>query len=462
MDTLDAYHALLAAQAGRAVPRTTRRHTHLTDHPFAIVGYHLAGDAGAPLAFMYGDDPDPALATVIAVPEPRNRADRFAALAQFSGALNGYLDSAGFDEHTGPQLLLANPATAHWLLGLVARWTRNLQTEGDFAVAESVPTAGKNMSALRDIMITPGSSMVYIATDVLTAHYKTGQLPAEDLNLGALLGWIEPRDGLTGPQAARLGEQQSPAGPLTDPNWDADYLEPFSKRWRTAHNTTRDVYRARHEMELREQLLPAWNDLWRSREIMLRTPPADHAVRRYEADQAQWSDHLIRMAGEGGARFRNIPRPTSTAFTLARHEDRQKTLEAQMAADDPLVLARYACNGRVLDGQVTVVDLTRRVAGRVRPHLAVLPALACDLGPGDELHLLAHPEVLLEVVGSVRADPFDVVELMVVRGANQQQTMRRLPGVGDRLLGTPLSAAGFHRRQRLDSVPWTHEMEVAS
>lgn len=461
MDTLDAYQALLAAQTEKAVPRTRHRHTHLVERPFAVVGYHLAGDAGAPLAFMFGDSPDPASATVIAIPEPRNRADRFDALAQFGASLNEYLDTSGNNEEDGPQLMLANPATAHWLLGLVARWTRNLQTEGEFAVAEAVPTAGQNMSALRDIMITPGSSMVYIATDVLTLHYKTGQLPAEDLNMGALLGWVDPLDGLSGPQAARRGEQQPPAGPLTDPNWDADYLEGFSKQWRTTSRDSRDSYKMLHEQRLREQLLPAWNDLWRSREIMQRMDPTADAANRYQHDLDAWGSHVQRMDAEGGARFRTIPRPTSAAFTLSRHEDRQQTLEAQMAQSDPLVLARYASKGQLLDGTVTATNLTARDGRKLRPRLTVSPALACDLGPGDELRLLALPDIRLEVVGFIRSDPFEPIEVMVVGGANQPARLTRLPNIGDRLIASGLTEAGFYRVERLAEVPWTHELEAS-
>lgn len=461
MDTLDAYQALLAAQTEKAVPITLHRHTHLVERPFAVVGYHLAGDAGAPLAFMFGDKPDPDAATVIAIPEPRNRAERFDALARFGAALNDYLDSCGLEEADGPQLMLANPATAQWLLGVVARWTRNLQTEGEFAVAESVPTAGKNLSALRDIMITPGSSMVYIATDVLTLHFKTGQLPAEDLNLAALLGWVDPPSGLTGPQAARRGEQQPPAGPLTDPNWDAEYLEGFSKRWRATSSGTRDTYRRLYEQQLREQLLPAWNDLWRSRTIIEGTTPSDHAAQRYRDDLDSWTAHLLRMGSPDGARFRTIPRPTDSAVTLSRHEDRQQTLEAQMAQSDRLVLARYASKGEILDGTVTAANLTAKDGRKLRPRLTISPILACDLGPGDELHLHSLPDVRLEVIGTVRADAFDPVEVMVVGGANQPARVGRLPRVGDPLLASRLTEAGFYRVEKLATVPWTHDLEAS-
>ena len=42
-------------------------------------------------------------------------------------------------------------------------------------------------------------------TAVLAAHWATGQSALEDANLAALMGWIAPSDGLTGPEAAAAG-----------------------------------------------------------------------------------------------------------------------------------------------------------------------------------------------------------------------------------------------------------------
>ncbi|TQM98279.1 hypothetical protein FHX68_2325, partial [Microbacterium lacticum] len=88
MDEVETLQALRASATGRAQPLRTIRHVHVADKPFGIVAYHLAGDEGAPLAFMFGTDPDPAAATVVVVPEPRNRELRFEALAEFGEALN--------------------------------------------------------------------------------------------------------------------------------------------------------------------------------------------------------------------------------------------------------------------------------------------------------------------------------------------------------------------------------------
>jgi hypothetical protein len=93
MDPFDTYQRLQALARRRAVPKTTRRHVHLSDRPFVVAAYHLAGEIGAPLAMIWGTSPDPARAGFLAVAEPRNRKERFAALDQFGQAV---------DAHVGP------------------------------------------------------------------------------------------------------------------------------------------------------------------------------------------------------------------------------------------------------------------------------------------------------------------------------------------------------------------------
>ncbi len=215
MNALHTHQALLAATEGRAIAKTTRRHVHLSERPLVLVGYHLAGDPGAPLALIWGTNRDEEPHCMV-VPEPRNRGLRFEALAEFATEFLAYLcEFEDYDETDvcvdAPQLVVPNTATANWLVGIVGRFTRNLRTDGDMPAPPSVPLAGKHLSFFADLM--PGSCLVLAATDALTSHWQTGQLPSEDLNLAALLGWIDPPVGMAGPQAARAGEALSPGRP---------------------------------------------------------------------------------------------------------------------------------------------------------------------------------------------------------------------------------------------------------
>ena len=206
MNALHTYQALLAAAERRAVAKTTRRHVYLSPHPLVLVGYHLAGDPGALLALMWGTSRDEEPHCIV-VPEPRNRDLRFEALAEFAVEFLAYLSEFEGRDEAGmcldaPQLIVPNAATADWLGGIVGRFTRNLRADGDAPVPPSVPLAGKNLSYFADLM--PGSSLVLAATDALTTHWQTGQLPSEDLNLAALLGWVRP-PGRHGWSAGRPG-----------------------------------------------------------------------------------------------------------------------------------------------------------------------------------------------------------------------------------------------------------------
>ena len=75
MNALQTHQALLAAAERRAIAKTTRRHVHLSPRPLILVGYHLAGDPGAPLALMWGTSPGEKPHCMV-VPAPRNRGPR--------------------------------------------------------------------------------------------------------------------------------------------------------------------------------------------------------------------------------------------------------------------------------------------------------------------------------------------------------------------------------------------------
>ena len=75
-------------------------------------------------------------------------------------------------------------------------------------------------------------------TAALADHWATGQSATEDANLAALLGWIDPPDGMTGPAAARAAEDPvrcPPAGPVTDPTFDNEVLAPILQATARGH-----------------------------------------------------------------------------------------------------------------------------------------------------------------------------------------------------------------------------------
>jgi hypothetical protein len=461
MNALHAHQALRAAVERRAVAKTTRRHVHRSRRPLVIVGYHLAGDLGALLALMWGTSRDEE-AHCIVVPEPRNRDLRFEALAEFAAEFLLYLSEFEGRDETGmcrdaPQLVVPNTATADWLGGIVGRFTRNLRTDGDVPVLPPVPLTGKHLSFFADRM--PGSSLVLAVTEALTAHWQTGQLPSEDLNLAALLGWIDPPVGMDGPQAARAGEASPPAGPDSDPNWDAETLAQLNQEWHAAADeASRSAVRRELEGEIREQLAPGWADCWRALDRLDSLPAADHVTSRWQWDRRSWTGHCDRVA-EGRAYFRNVPTPVQNATRLRILETRTEDLQREMAWDDPLVMAAVVASGEALAGRVVAAEPERRTRnpnGNTvrRPLITIEPALEFARPAGTTLFLSTNPGVKLEVLPSGASG---LIRAEVLRGANQNTTIGRLPNLGDEVVLSPYGKPEFYQRSRVEDIPWTHQ-----
>ena len=227
MSTLTSLARALAAERGLAQPACAVRHLHLSDRPLVFIPLALAGESCAPLAAMIGDEPgSPRL---LIVPEPRDRDQRFAFAAELAAVIlkhiEGYLATAepvnGPGSRTrfadAPQLLLPNPAGVAFTR-LLGRSTRFRRSEGPYAVAATVPVLGRWLTFFADRAEHPASSLALPMTEALALHWATGQSPVEDLNLGTLLGWIDPPSGLSGAQAAAEAEDPvrcPPAGPAS-------------------------------------------------------------------------------------------------------------------------------------------------------------------------------------------------------------------------------------------------------
>jgi hypothetical protein len=454
----------MAAAERRAVAKTTRRHIHVSRNPLVFVGYHLAGDVGAPLGMLWGASRN-AEPSCMVVPEPRNRGLRFESLAEFAEQFLAYL--AEFERCNevdmcvdAPQLVVPNVATADWLGGIVGRFTRNLRLDGDAPPPPSVPLAGKQLSFFADLM--PGSSLVVPATDALIIHWQTGQLPSEDLNLAALLGWIDPPAGMDGPQAARAGELSPPAGPDSDPHWDANVLAGLVSDWHAATDeASQFAVRRELEREIREQLTPAWEDCWHALDLLDSLPAADHVAGRWQSDCSDWTGHCNRIADDR-AHFRNVPTPVQGATRLRILESRTENLQREMAWDDPLVMAAVVASGEALTGRVVAADRDRRILNangrRVRrPLITIEPTLEFTRPAGTTLFLSTSPTVQLAVLPS---DDSGLISAEVLRGANMNTTIGLLPSLGDEVVLSPYGASEFYQRSRVEDIPWTHRQIV--
>jgi hypothetical protein len=444
---LTAFARAEAAAAGRAQRIRTVRHVHLSRRPLVVIPLQLAGEACAPLAVMLGDDPDKA--RLLTVYEPRDRARRFEFAADLAevilGHLDGYLPADDdpdqdpdehLDEHLdqdphvhrderdkgapapeplpdAPQLLVPNPNGAAFLR-LLGRSTRLRRTDGEYAVRPTVPLLGRWLTHYAERAEVPGSVLLLPMTTALADHWATGQSDLEDANLAALLGWIDPADGLTGQQAARLAEDPvrcPPAGPVTDPTFDNEVLEGRMAAIRDATEAGDGpaLARAQAAMDaaLHSQLAPTWDLMWRAHALLAELPEAAHAQRRWKDDRRSFTAQAAWLR-EGGAPQPRRDSAVAAAKRLARLEREQQRLAVERAHDDPLVMAEYRLTGEAFAGTVIDVDPTRLDTGgrkpKLRPWLIVQTTDAVIVEPGALLTCPDYPSQAAKVIQIADAD----------------------------------------------------------
>ncbi|MCT2592152.1 hypothetical protein LHJ74_19965 [Streptomyces sp. N2-109] len=408
MSLLRTVATLRAAALGRAERLTTVRHQQLADPPFVFIPLALAGEACAPLAAMAGTDAGhPVLLTV---EQPRDRTRRFRFAEQLADLLLPYVDECRGDSETyeagrpkesrerftrAPQILVPNQGGIAFTR-LLGRSTRLRRTDGPYAVAPSVPTLGKWLTWAADQADFPGSSTLLSMTRMLGDHWATGQSSTEDAHLAALLAWIDPPPGMTGAQAARLAEDPArhpPAGPATDPLFDRTLSELVTAYGTAAGDRARAATGRAIEAELRTQLAPTWDLMWRGIELLRALPPGGHVEERWALDRALFTGYASHLDESG------LPQPrrdhaAGAARRLARLEDAVARYESQRAFDDPLVMAEYELSGEAFTGTVTAREPDRVIesgggggrggkAGLFRPLVTLRTEQRPPIGEGE-------------------------------------------------------------------------------
>ncbi|GAA0796652.1 hypothetical protein [Spirilliplanes yamanashiensis] len=462
MSTLTALARAEAVAAGRAQPIATVRHLHVHPDPLVLVPVVMAGEPNAPLAALAGRDR--AAPRLLVVAQPRNRDLRFAFAAELAEIVVGYAEShigpseavavdRGRDVRhrylDAPQVWVPNPGGVDFLR-LFGRSTRFRRTDGDHPVPPAVPLLGRWLTFLATQAEVPGSALLVAATQALALHWATGQSSAEDAQLGALLGWIDPGP-LTGPEAARRAEQLPPAGPATDPDFDNRVLAPLL----SAGADPADA--------LRDQLLPTWDLMWRAVDLLRALPPGARVAGRWDADRDAFSGYVAHLRDTGTPQPRRDS-AVAAAARLHRLENVQARYAAQRAFDDPLVMAEHRLTGEAFEGVVThakadrVDDTGKRPV--LRPRLIVRTAEPVRASAGTALTCPDRPSQKATVISVTPAgDETDVLlELSGGMGRKLVAEPGSVPAVGDTVLYTTLTEAyrpggAFPEPDR---TPWTH------
>jgi hypothetical protein len=443
--------------------------------PLVLIALTLAGEANAPLAAMVGDGPESA--RLLIVSQPRNRDQRFAFAAELAEIVVGYVDrfrarrpeAAGQRDRyaDAPQIIVPNPASIGFVR-LLGRSTRFRQPSGEYAVDPAVPVLGRWLTFFAERAEVPGSCLLLAATQALALHWASGQSTVEDLNLAALMGWIDPPPGLTGTEAALLAEDPltwPPAGPVTDPTFDNEVLAPLIRACSRPGKSSRRQGLAVFDLRkaLAGQLAPTWRLMWRAVDLLRSLPPGQRVAGRWESDLAEFTSYCEHLR-EGGPPQPRRDSAVAAARRLNRLERFQASYAAQRALDDPLVLAQYRLTGEAFGGRVTAAEPDRVDASdkrrKLRPLITVLTDDLVRIEPGSGLVSPVRPGQLGKV-RSVTGGPAGtsvVLELSGGMGRALTAAPGSVPEIGERLSYTTLTDSyqahgAFPDRE---ATPWTH------
>ncbi|MFB6894399.1 hypothetical protein ACFCX4_34420 [Kitasatospora sp. NPDC056327] len=528
MSLLSTLARLEAVRSGRAEPLATVRHRHLSDRPMVLVPLTTAGEDGAPLAVLLGTDRRAPVLHV--VPQPLNRTLRSEFLADLAADLLPYLESFGDeveliegsekDPETGekapvvrelcadaPQLIVPNTGGVRHLalLGRSTRFRRTAEDEdpGPYPAPARVPLLGRWLTHLTERAMVPGSSLLLPMTGLLARHWATGQSHMEDQHLAARLAWHTPPDGLSGAEAAERAETgrgadgrllHPPAGPITDPVFDTRLLGPAIARYDAAAAALReaggepgapggggrgDAAAAREAVRvaveqlrgiLREELLPAWHDVWHGLDLLRALPPAGHLPERWTGDRWSYTGHRDRLAA-GEPPQPRIDDAVTAARKLAQREREQARLDVQEALDDPLAMAEHRLAGEAFSGVVTEVVPDYDTTGR-SPKPRPLVTVRTDDRPhadlGREVHrarAAAAPEAgpgpapQKGVIAAVDPEAGTVtVRMRSGMGRRKEPEPGSLPEPGERITFTlfELTVRQAAPLPDPDDTPWTH------
>ncbi|MEU4578525.1 hypothetical protein ACBI99_26745 [Nonomuraea sp. ATR24] len=456
MSLLTSLARLRAVEAGRAQPIATVRHCHLSERPMVFIPLKLAGEAAAPLAAMLGTDRD--APRLLVVTQPRNRDLRFAWAAELAGVLVPYVESFLGSTETverrnadpyeraldAPQLLLPNRAGVAFTR-LLGRSTRFRRTDGPYPVPQGVPLLGRWLTYFAERAAYPGSSLAMAATEELARHWASGQSALEDANLAALVAWIttgpsdEAEDPLVWP----------PAGPATDPGFDAEVLAPAMES-ESAERVTE---------ALRTQLAPTWRLMWQAVDLLRALEPGAGVAQRWEQDRASFSGMAAQIE-EGAPPQARRDGAVAAAARLARMERAQAAYDVQRAYDDPLVMAEYRLTGEAFAGEVveTVPDNTEGEgrSRKLRPLVVVKTDDPVRIPPGTSL---GTPQRRGQGAELVSADG-GLVTLKITKGMGRGRTPTpgAVPEPGERVCYTSLTDdfQGAPALPEAEATPWTH------
>ncbi|MEV0146935.1 MULTISPECIES: hypothetical protein [unclassified Nonomuraea] len=456
MSLLTSLARLRALDEGVAQPIATVRHCHLSERPMVFIPLKLSGEAAAPLAAMLGtrrDEP-----RLLVVTQPRNRDLRFAWAADLAAELLPYIEGFLGGTETverknadpyervldAPQLVVPNQAGVAFTR-LLGRSTRFRRVDGPYPVPERVPLLGRWLTYFGERAAYPGSSLMTAATEELGRHWASGQSGLEDANLAALMAWITtgPSDDAEDPLV------WPPAGPATDPGFDAEVLAPAIEAGSAERITE----------ALRTQLEPTWRLMWQAIDLLRGLPEGASVAQRWEQDRGSFSGMAAQIA-EGAPPQARRDGAVAAASRLARMERAQAAYEVQRAYDDPLVMAEHRLTGEAFAGEVVETDPEHAEgegrSRKLRPIVVVKTDDPVRLAPGTALGTPQRRTQGAQLVSA--GDGLVTVKITKGMGRGKTPAPGSVPEVGERVCYTSLTDdfQGSPALPEPEATPWTH------
>ncbi|RJQ75951.1 hypothetical protein [Amycolatopsis panacis] len=488
MSRVSALAHLEAMEEMQAVPLTRFRHRHLSDRPLVVVPLTMAGEAGTPLAVMVSAARRSPVLLVVG--QPRNRDQRFAFAAEFGRIVLDYIDSCRQDRRdlpsrgeerpsrytAAPQILVPNRGGIKALADL-GRMCRFRRTTGPYPVPAAVPELGKWLTFLVETAEQAGTSMLLPVTGLLGEHWATGQSTLEDQNLASIMAWISPPDGLTVEQAMADAENPMvcpPAGPATSPEFDNTYLAPAIRRFDSARAAGDQQALANAQADLRdligEQLKPTWRLMWSAVSLLRNVPEAPRAASRFDRDRGLFTDYSDYQESPDARPQPKRDGAIGAARRLSRLERALADFEAEMAFDDPYVLADRRSLGEAFAGAIVMAEPDRVVtteSNRRVPRPRVTVRTLDPVRLADDTKLISPtmpPGHKAVIVSTVRDGEASLVTVEITGGMGRACVPKpgTVPAAGQRVAYLPdpgwRPAPVFPEPGR---IPWTHAGDAA-
>lgn len=467
---LEALFAGRVHEGGRAIRRTTLRHTHLADPPLGVVLWRLGGERFRAAALAWGPVGGPFELAVAG--EPRNRDLYFAGLVPFATDLCARVRRAaeakvarrrGTRTELIPagalQLVVANRTTVG-ALGLLGRYLAYLSDRGGVTPHPALIEAGKHLRFYARHSRVPGQALLVPLDRLLAEHWATLLSPFEQANLAVLDAQIEPPAGMHAFEASTEAERRARIGP--EPTEDVDrvtdtLLAEFNsaRAGRTDPTVVAPLLAPLRE-HYRRLVEPVWNLMSRvvAREHQLAAAPS--VARRFEEDREAFGRHVDWVIR--GGRYRTTDTPRQAAMNLRRLEDSLARYEAEKAVEDAAGMIPYLLDGQALRGLVTSVNDAFRIVVRVNSVRRALIAVDTDdpvvMPTGKRLWWTA----------TAHDHPWEVQAIQpcgagsrVVMMLSAAPTPARLPNVGDRVTFSGLNTrSDAFRLSPPQEPPWTH------